>query len=616
MDVERAHGGTITVTDGIATVEALSQGASTLTVTAGGLTAQAVVSVWASTAALPPVFEAWTLEEDLTPGAAPLRGDILRATLNPEVPPDAQPGLFFVDEGTQWGFTNGIPRLGRFCEPNALPACVWSSTRIRAVSLDGRELSEYRVTGRRVRHVAADQYGGVVLVREAGDDDNDDYVEGPFHYETVTKLDGRTGAVVWQRESTENYGHYGDVAIHPDGTVYFVEDLDYSPSMLWGVAGATGAATAWVLPSGQSEYGLVPAAAAGPIIDGDGVVQLVAGQWSGGSAAHEGRTMLVTLRPGDSGPQLRDVAGPSWYSSYEGLRDNQLLPDGHGSLLLGNRKSDSVSRLGPDLVLSNAVPLESRQPNDHKTRYEVEYALGDDGAYAVVNDYDGSLSAPYYRRNVLFDPVTLQRLWEEPQPARSSEFTHSRLAFTTAGGGVQLTSPAIELETQVAPGLWAYYSAAPTVWRAGVLGVANTQSPYVGGTTQRQNATTVWLNNKSSQSVVFKHESCQVGFGTLPAGDKWYSPVDGVKPNAWNGDWYKVLSCVGLGVETNGEPVKTLGLRRFVPDYLACAPDGTFDDALCNKFGGRKVEPGWSTVHPDWAYPARPRSEVCAPGAP
>lgn len=68
------------------------------------------------------------------------------------------PGLFFVDEGTAW---EGDLRLRR---PGNRP------TRLRAVTLDGRELWEYRFTGRLVRHVDADQRGGVVIVRASGVD--------------------------------------------------------------------------------------------------------------------------------------------------------------------------------------------------------------------------------------------------------------------------------------------------------------------------------------------------------------------------------------------------------------------------------------------------------------
>ena len=38
----------------------------------------------------------------VTPGAAPFRGDMLRATVHPAFLPEEQPGLFFIDEGTKY----------------------------------------------------------------------------------------------------------------------------------------------------------------------------------------------------------------------------------------------------------------------------------------------------------------------------------------------------------------------------------------------------------------------------------------------------------------------------------------------------------------------------------
>ena len=43
---------------------------------------------------------------------------------------------------------------------------------------------------------------------------------------------------------------------------------------MWALAGDTGAGTAWTLPSGQVNGKTVAAAAAGPIVDADGAVEL------------------------------------------------------------------------------------------------------------------------------------------------------------------------------------------------------------------------------------------------------------------------------------------------------------------------------------------------------
>ena len=243
----------------------------------------------------------------VTPGAAPFRGDILRATVHPAFLPEEQPGLFFVDEGTKYSDITLVRESGT------------RPTRLRTVALDGRELWDHRYGGRRVKHVAADPHGGVVIVREAGDDGNP---AGPWIGDTVTKLDGRTGAVVWRREASELYGRFSQVAIHPDGTVYVGEDHDVAPSILWGIAGDTGAATAWPLPSGLSNSGgLVAAGAAGPIIDAEGAVQLVAAVWSGGGSTAESRTMRLTL-PEGGGWQVREVSATgSWYQTQDALRD-------------------------------------------------------------------------------------------------------------------------------------------------------------------------------------------------------------------------------------------------------------------------------------------------------
>ena len=82
----------------------------------------------------------------------------------------------------------------------------------------------------------------------------------------------------------------------------------------------------------------------------------------------------------------------------------------------------------------------------------------------------------------------------------------------------------------------------------------------------------------------------------LPPGGYYPGRIDGVKPPAWGGDWYKVQDHTGVKINPDGTPTKIHPRDRQIPDY---ADRGGFFDRL----PGRKREPGWTERHPDWAPP-------------
>ena len=81
--------------------------------------------------------------------------------------------------------------------------------------------------------------------------------------------------------------------------------------------------------------------------------------------------------------------------------------------------------------------------------------------------------------------------------------------------------------------------------------------------------------------------------------------VDGVKPPAWNGDWYKVKGASKKGIcfcttdvtiYADGTPEKTGGSTRGWSESQDAGPS-------TDNNPGRKKEPLWSKRHPDWSAP-------------
>jgi hypothetical protein len=89
----------------------------------------------------------------------------------------------------------------------------------------------------------------------------------------------------------------------------------------------------------------------------------------------------------------------------------------------------------------------------------------------------------------------------------------------------------------------------------------------------------------------------------LAPGGYYPGRIDGVKPPAWDGDWYKVRDHTGVRISPDGTPTKMNPRDQQIPDYADREPYGFFD-----RQPGRKREPAWSERHPDWKVPSGPET--------
>jgi hypothetical protein len=367
--------------------------------------------------------------------------------------------LFFVDEGLDYN----VGGYTRFYRPYDSP------TRIRAATADGRLLWEHVFHTQELVQVAADQFGGVVMVLKAGHDDNDAPLAAG-----IRRLDGLTGAVTWEYLAELEYGVVSEVAIRPDGMVFFTDVDGHSRTgTLVGIEGATGATHTWPLAGGHytryhndvvMEDHDTAAQTTGPIVREDGSVLLVAkrastvvvvpGEWhadgtwyqTGASETplRERDFELITLADTSGAPPVVHALNASVLSDPE--RDtwrpssHRLMPDGQGGYLLTGgvtvnpAVTTAVRRIDPNLVLS--APFD---PLNGSTRavYQADFVLGEDGAWSSFETYGDN---SYCTGAVRFDPTTLGVLTDTvlactPQPQ------HLQLRSALEGGGIYLSGP-------------------------------------------------------------------------------------------------------------------------------------------------------------------------------
>jgi alpha-tubulin suppressor-like RCC1 family protein len=116
----------------------------------------------------------------------------------------------------------------------------------------------------------------------------------------------------------------------------------------------------------------------------------------------------------------------------------------------------------------------------------------------------------------------------------------------------------------------------------------------------------VTVDNQSSSDVLVKLEGCEQGFTIVEAGKVFRKDIDGAKPVAWltagsptfEGDWYK-LKGGGLRINGNGTPTKT----GYFSELLFNAVESSDpSNPFYSRLAGRKAEPGWSNMFPDWRY--------------
>jgi hypothetical protein len=356
-----------------------------------------------------------------------------------QVNPKNAPALFFVDEGTvSWDQVGTHP------------------ARIRATTADGRQLWDISLQ-RQVQQVAADNNGGFIVV----------FSQHDALPHTIRRIDGRTGAISW--EYLASSGFLSDVAIHPDGTVYATEAHSEGLSSLIGI-GAGGSVRTWPLPHGhwtQIDTGVcgldasvdTPGSTTGPMIREDGSVVFVTRTRVSTQLAYSYvynaacavQALIQNYSFTDTGHvvELTDVALMSHdldesshsIGSQFGAEHLHVLPDGHNGLLLGGGQAQAVTRISADYQVVASVNLLPGTP----TPYEVEYVLGEDGAYAVVNGAAINHVYPYasahYSKVVQFDPETLTVLSVAQLGDPMPEPQHIRLKFALAGGGVYASGP-------------------------------------------------------------------------------------------------------------------------------------------------------------------------------
>ncbi len=136
--------------------------------------------------------------------------------------------------------------------------------------------------------------------------------------------------------------------------------------------------------------------------------------------------------------------------------------------------------------------------------------------------------------------------------------------------------------------------------------------------------------NNSNQPAVVKPESEDEPFVTLPPNSTYPGDIDGVKPPAWGGDWYKVSTGTDVVIDPSGTPARSGGPAvpevADVPSWFqAPVPSaGRGSDAvdwgsllapLFDRFPGRKKASDWEQRHPNWAHAPADSCEPCTSNA-
>ena len=441
------------------------------------------------------VLDGTTLWE-LAPSATgvPQRSEVLQAVPQESTDATGEPALFLIDEGTTW--VDGVLR-----RVDNRP------TIIRAVTADGRELWQQTLTGPTIKHVAADQQGGLVVVLNNSYGLTDNLPEG------IERLDGLTGRMSWEYFS--NDGSLSEAAIRADGTVFVVDEA-YHTAETWLVAldALTGTPTRWALPPGHVSRLMngapdlaTPdwAKATGPIVQEDGSIVVVSrrtisnsawlsfevapGQFQTWPDPNYLATSLsdvqrTTLASDGITPITETIVGASESEASFDPSQFRLLPDGKGGLLVANRRAAYARRISPAGGLGAGVWLIA--PNTYASPYETEYVLGDSAAYALIKGYGSGAERADL---VEFSPTTLVA----QTPSEQFGAPNVQLRAATIDGAY-LSGPLVNDGQQpVGPGFWVANRPNPVLTFDSAAAIANSASPEPKGDMRSANCMTRWF---------------------------------------------------------------------------------------------------------------------------
>jgi hypothetical protein len=464
---------------------------------------------------------------------------VLRASSTaPPQDPSRDPALLFVDEGTEY-FGKGTALTRGY--PNR-------PTRIRSTTPDGRQLSEFSFDGRIPRQIAADNSGGFVLV----------FPNADGQLGTIQRVDAASGTVTWEYVSF--VGFVSDVAIHPDGTVYAAEKQITGINHLLAID-VRGMVSRFELPAGHftkidvGECGWYdnasrPGYTSGPMIREDGAVVVITKTRQStqtirthvdpnnplGCAeqttdySFEDHEYVVEKPAGGDGLISHEVSDPGRLLPVQFTEDEfYLLPDSLSGLLLAHRRGPYLLRISGGYEITGTVGTAQLMPNDPATPYEVEYVLGEDALYALVNGRATTQMYPSYEyafttKVIRIDPRTLAPLGSPTALGDPmSDPQHVRLKFALAGGGVYANGPwsayavnatidsgafaASGNASYVAGGLWAGFAATPAAAFGSAAEVASTSWSRVAANAQGSNA----ASNESVGIIAKGHSVASVG---------------------------------------------------------------------------------------------------------
>ena len=128
-----------------------------------------------------------------------------------------------------------------------------------------------------------------------------------------------------------------------------------------------------------------------------------------------------------------------------------------------------------------------------------------------------------------------------------------------------------------------------------------------------------WCRNNSPFWVPVKPENSAREVEWLAPGEDFDEPVDGARPPAWDGDWFKVSDFTDITIDPDGTasasgPGAILFPPTFPDHILAPTPSVPYPHPTGYDFfdtvPGRKG-PGWDRRHPDWRAPEPPADCDC-----